>query len=162
MTSERVSSGESTDSPCLRGYCLLLLVVGEVDDNVRIGSSSPSNFHRVGFYESEFNVTDLLFEALESLKERLTAPGIVDCWGDSTIMITDRDLIWKLTFRQVSVDCDFSDFLAELRDPLFEETGDFIFPECLHLLLCFLEVGSPLCLDFIGNERHCSTLSSSG
>gem|GEM_PF-2268288 len=154
----RESDGESTDSPCLRGYCLLLLVVGEVDDNARIGSNYP----RVGFYVSEFNVTDLLFEALEFLKECLTAPGIVDCWGDSTIMITDTDLIWKLTFHQVSIDCDFSDFLAELRDPLFEETGDFISPECLHLLLCFLEVGSPLCLDFIGNERHCSTLSSSG
>ena len=72
----RESDGESTDSPCLRGYCLLLLVVGEVDDNARIGSNYP----RVGFCVSEFNVTNLLFEALELLKERLTTPGVVcDC-----------------------------------------------------------------------------------
>ncbi len=79
MTSERVSSGESTDSPCSRGYCLLLLVVGEADDNVGIGSSYP----RVGFCVVELNAMNRLFEALEPLKECLaTAVAVCDCLGD--------------------------------------------------------------------------------
>ena len=75
----RESDGESTDLPCLRGYCLLLLVVGEVDDNTGIGSNSP----RVGVCVLEFNTTDLLFEALEFLKELLTTPATVcNCRSD--------------------------------------------------------------------------------
>ncbi len=75
----------------------------------------------------------------------------------------DTDRVRKFTFRKVFIDCCLLDFLAELRDPLFEETGDLIFSECLHPLFCLLEVGSPLCLDFGGDERrHCSTFSSSG
>lgn len=72
----RESGGESTDSPCLRGYCLLLLVVGEVDDNVRVGGSYP----RAGFCVAEFNATNPLLKALELFKELLAALRIVcDC-----------------------------------------------------------------------------------
>ena len=75
----RESDGESTDSPCLRCYCLLLLVVGEVDDNTGVGG----NFPRFGFRAFEFNVTNPLFEALELLKECLTtAVAACDCLGD--------------------------------------------------------------------------------